>query len=195
MGIHITAQTNNALLAETTSTSTAQNTISSINRAPEGTGIRAESQASAGSGHGVWGVSAGDHGIGVVGEATQNTGITYGVQGISTSDGGVGILGVNHSANGATTGVRGESNSPDGTAGVFDSLSGGNILSGRSAGVEKFRVDAQGVVTSTAFSGDGSKLTNVNATLLGGLSASDLLKSIIFSWRWIAACKRERQHT
>jgi hypothetical protein len=181
MGIHITAQTNNALLAETTSTSTTQNTIKSINRAPEGTGIRAESQASAGSGHGVWGVSAGDHGIGVVGEATQTAGITYGVQGISTSDGGVGILGVNHSTIGATTGVRGESNSPDGTAGAFDSLSGGNILSGRSAGVEKFRVDAQGVVASTAFSGDGSKLTNVNATLLGGLSASDLLKSLVVS--------------
>ena len=97
-GIHITAQTNNALLAETTSTNTAENTILSINRALEGTAIRAESQASAGSGHGVWGISAGDHGIGVVGEATQNTGITYGVQGISTSDGGVGILGVNHSA-------------------------------------------------------------------------------------------------
>jgi hypothetical protein len=180
-GIHITAQTNNALLAETTSTNTAENTILSINRALEGTAIRAESQASAGSGHGVWGISAGDHGIGVVGEATQNTGITYGVQGISTSDGGVGILGVNHSASGATTGVRGESNSPDGTAGAFDSLSGGNILSGRSAGVEKFRVDAQGVVASTAFSGDGSKLTNVNATLLGGLSASDLLKSLVVS--------------
>jgi hypothetical protein len=117
----------------------------------------------------------------VVGEATQNTGTTYGVQGISTSDGGVGILGVNHSTKGTTTGVRGESNSPDGTAGVFDSLGGGNILSGRSAGAEKFRVDAQGVVASTAFSGDGSKLTNVNATLLGGLSASDLLKSVVFS--------------
>jgi hypothetical protein len=181
MGIHITAQTNNALLAETTSTSAAQNTISSINRAPEGTGIRAESQASVGSGHGVWGISAGNHGIGVVGEATQSTGTTYGVQGISTSNGGIGILGVNHSASGATTGVRGESNSPDGTAGVFDSLGGGNILSGRSAGVEKFRVDAQGNVASTAFSGDGSKLTNVNATLLDGLSASDLVKSITFN--------------
>ena len=181
IGAHFTTQTNNALVAETMSTSTAQNTISSINHAPEGTGIRAESQASTGSGHGVWGISAGDHGIGVVGEATQNTGITYGVQGISTSDGGVGILGVNHSASGATTGVRGESNSPDGTAGVFDSLAGGNILSGRSAGVEKFSVDQQGKVTSSAFSGDGSRLTNVNATLLNGLSASDLLKSITFA--------------
>lgn len=181
MGAHVTAQTNNALLAETTSTSTAQNTISSINHAPEGTGIRAESQASGGSGSGVWGVSAGDHGTGVVGEATQTSGTTYGVQGISASDSGVGILGVNRSANGTTTGVRGESNSPGGTAGVFDSLGGGNILSGRSAGAEKFRVDAQGNVTSTAFSGDGSKLTNVNATLLGGLSASDLLKSVVFN--------------
>ena len=181
MGVHVTAQTNNALLAETTSTSTAQNTISSINHAPEGTGIRAESQASGGAGSGVWGVSAGDHGTGVVGEATQTSGTTYGVQGISASDSGVGLLGVNRSANGTTTGVRGESNSPDGTAGVFDSLGGGNILSGRSAGVEKFRVDGQGNVSSTAFNGDGSKLTNVNATLLDGISASDLLKSIVFN--------------
>jgi hypothetical protein len=181
MGMHVTTQTNNAILAETASTSTAPNTISSINRAPEGTGMRAESQASTGSGSGVWGVSAGDHGTGVVGEATQNTGTTYGVRGISASDAGAGILGANRSANGATTGVRGESNSPDGTAGVFDSLGGGSILSGRSAGIEKFRVDAQGNVTSTAFNGDGSKLTNVNANLLGGLSASDLLKSIVFN--------------
>ncbi|HEY2168496.1 MAG TPA: hypothetical protein VGJ30_02645 [Candidatus Angelobacter sp.] len=178
---HITAQTNNAIFAETTSTSTAQNTILSISRAPEGAGIRAESQASTGSGSGVWGMSAGDQGTGVVGEATQNTGTTFGVRGISASDGGIGILGVNRSTNGATTGVRGESNSPDGTAGVFDSLGGGNILSGRSAGAEKFHVDAQGGVTSSAFIGDGSKLTNVNAALLGGLSASDFQKSIVFS--------------
>src|SRR6185369_11593884 len=38
MGMHVTTQTNNAILAETASTSTAPNTISSINRAPEGTG-------------------------------------------------------------------------------------------------------------------------------------------------------------
>jgi hypothetical protein len=181
IGTHVTAQTNNALLAETTSTSTAQNTILSINHAPNGTGIRAESQASTGSGSGVWGVSAGDHGTGVVGEATQSSGTTYGLRGISASDGGIGVFGVNSSASGAATGVRGESNSPDGTAGVFDSLGGGNILSGRSAGVEKFHVDAQGNVTSTAFSGDGSKLTNINASLLGGLSASDLLKSVVFN--------------
>ena len=40
--MHVTAQTNNAILAETASANTAQNTISSINRAPEGTGVRAE---------------------------------------------------------------------------------------------------------------------------------------------------------
>ncbi|HEX3153039.1 MAG TPA: hypothetical protein VHV32_00355, partial [Candidatus Angelobacter sp.] len=152
---HITAQTNNAILAETTSTSTAQDTIMSVNRAPGGTAVRAESQASIGSGSGVWGVSAGDAGIGV--------------------------LGASRSASGATTGVRGESNSPDGTAGVFDSLGGGNILSGRSSGVEKFRVDAQGNITATTFIGDGSKLTNLNATSLGGLSASDLMKSFILN--------------
>src|SRR5579864_6927651 len=181
IGAHFTALTNNALFAETTSASTAHNTITSINRARDGAAVHAESQASTGSGSGLWAVSAGDHGTGVVGEATQNTGTTYGVRGFSASDAGVGILGVNRSSTGATTGVRGESNSPDGTAGVFDSLGGGNILSGRSTGVEKFRVDQQGNVISTAFSGDGSKLTNVNATLLNGLSASDLVKSVVFN--------------
>jgi len=53
VGAHITTQTNNALLAETTSTGTSQTTILSINHATEGTGLRAESQASTGSGIGV----------------------------------------------------------------------------------------------------------------------------------------------
>src|SRR5579859_237946 len=56
IGAHFIAQTNNALLAETTSASTAHNTILSMNRAPDGAGVRAESQASTGSGSGVWGV-------------------------------------------------------------------------------------------------------------------------------------------
>ena len=63
-----------------------------------------------------------------------------------------------------------------GIAGVFDSRAGGNILSGRSSGIEKFRVDSAGNVSSTAFIGDGSKLINVNATLLGGFSAADFAK-------------------
>jgi hypothetical protein len=42
-------------------------------------------------------------------------------------------------------------------------------------------VDAQGNVTSTAFSGDGSKLTNVNATSLGGLSVSDFQRSFVLN--------------
>ncbi|HEY2914031.1 MAG TPA: hypothetical protein VGK21_11775, partial [Candidatus Angelobacter sp.] len=74
IGAHITAQTNNALLAETTSTSAAQTTILSINRAPEGTGLRAESQASTGSGSGVWGISASDGGIGILGVSRSPSG-------------------------------------------------------------------------------------------------------------------------
>lgn len=63
-----------------------------------------------------------------------------------------------------------------GNAGVFDSRAGGNILSGRNSGIEKFRVDSAGNVSSTSFIGEGSKLTNVNATLLGGFSAADFAK-------------------
>lgn len=176
VGLHTVANSNSAIVAETTSSNTVNETISSINRAPDGVGVRAEAQAATGLGNGIWGITAGDRGTGVLGEATQTAGATYGVRGSSASDAGIGVLGTSTSVSGATTGVRGESSSPQGTAGVFDSLAGGNILSGRSAGAEKFQLDSQGNVTATSFGGDGSKLTSVNASSLDGLHASDFAR-------------------
>jgi hypothetical protein len=63
-----------------------------------------------------------------------------------------------------------------GKTGVFNSRGGGDILNGRSSGVEKFRVDAQGNVSSSAFIGDGSQLTNVDASALNGLHATDFVQ-------------------
>src|SRR5262249_50643906 len=149
----------------------------SQNNAPGGTGLRAEAHAST-RGIGAWGVSYGDSGTGVLGETTPTSGTTYGVRGKVISDSGIGVFGANLSATGPTIGVRGQTSSPDGIAGVFDAFNGGNIFSGRSSGAERFRVDsagnviANGAVTAGSFSGDGSKLTNVNAAFLNGFPAS-----------------------
>jgi hypothetical protein len=176
--LHAVGNATTAIFAETTTQSSAYFTILSVNHAPGGTGIRAEAQANTGHGFGVMGVSFGDTGTGVYGENSRLTGTTYGVRGKSLSDSGMGVFGTALSSTGPTTGVRGQTSSPDGTAGVFDAYNGGHILSGRSTGVEKFRVDsagniiATGAVNAASFSGDGSKLTNINASFLNGFPAS-----------------------
>ncbi len=181
--LHVVGNSNSAILAETTSQSDSTFTILSVNHAPGGTGMRAEAQATTGHGFGVMGVSFGDTGTGVYGENSRLTGTTYGVRGKSLSDSGMGVFGTALSSTGPTTGVRGQTSSPSGTAGVFDAYNGGNIISGRSSGVEKFRIDAAGnmtatgAVTAASFAGDGSTLTNVNASFLGGSPASSFLRS------------------
>jgi len=76
--------------------------------------------------------------IGVYGQATSSTGQTFGVFGTSASSGGIGVYG-----NGVT-GVQAVGFG--GTAGVFQSPTGGKILSGQnsSAGNEVFSVDNSG---------------------------------------------------
>ncbi len=68
-------------------------------------------------------------------------------------------------------GVQGIANSTTGIAGVFDNKSGGQVLSGRVNGVEKFSVSGSGVI-----SGNGSGLTNIAGhiltVLLGNLFVS-----------------------
>jgi hypothetical protein len=178
--LHAIGASNGALFAETSSQSISNFTILSLNHAPGGTAVRAEAQADTGHGIGVWGGAYGETGTGVLGENPALAGTTYGVRGKTFSDSGIGIFGANLSQTGSTTGVRGETRSPDGTAGVFDSYNGGNILSGRNSGAEKFKVDtagntfASGTVSASSFVGDGSKLTNVNADLLNGLSAASV---------------------
>jgi hypothetical protein len=99
------------------------------NQVINGTGIGLQSFTSGGIG--VYGASGISGGTGVRGEADQ-------------AGGSIGLFGV------ADTG---------GIAGAFDNFGGGQILSGRANGVEKFAVSNAGVVT-----GDGSGLTNVKAS-------------------------------
>jgi hypothetical protein len=133
--------------------------------------------ATTGVSYGVVGYSASNQGYGVYGNATATTGVTYGVVGYSASVAGVGLAGNSTAVSGATMGLRAINNSPSGTAGVFDALGGGKILSGRTTGlVEKFSVDgsgnvvAAGSLTATSFIGSGASLTGVNAATLNGKS-------------------------
>jgi hypothetical protein len=61
-------------------------------------------------------------------------------------------------------GIYALSSSPQGIGGQFENGAGGQILSGLSNGVEKFRVDGNGNVTAGAFFGNGAGLTNVTAS-------------------------------
>lgn len=181
--LHAVGTDGSAIYAETAFSTSPNFTIVSLNRAQGGVGIRSVADASTGHGIAVWGVSNGDTGTGVLGETTQSTGTTYGVRGKTASNSGVGVMGVSLSGTGPTVGVMGGTVSPSGTAGVFDASRGGNILSGRTAGIEKFRVDASGNMAASGsvigqfFAGDGSRLTNVNAASLGGLPAFSFLQS------------------
>jgi hypothetical protein len=116
-----------------------------------------------------------NQGYGVQGFYNNPTHTGYGVFGWSNGTGGLGVYGYASNAAGAgTIGVYGVNASANGTAGVFDNNAGGKILSGQNNSVEKFRVDGNGNVLATAYAGDGSALTNVNA--VNAASAANAVK-------------------
>ena len=71
---------------------------------------------------------------GVLGNTISTSGFTTGVRGAANGTTGSGV------------GVFGEAHSPDGAAGAFMSVAGGNILEGSIGGANLFRVDGSGVV-------------------------------------------------
>jgi trimeric autotransporter adhesin len=112
------------------------------NTAPGGTGMYgAATDASTTANIGVQGISSSAFGTGVVG-----AGASFGVVGTARNGvaGTAGVFGQATSVTGQVTGVLGESASASGIAGLFNNTGGGDILVGRSAGVNKFTVDGSG---------------------------------------------------
>src|SRR5271157_1515139 len=126
------------------------------------------------------------------GTATATSGQSYALYGIANGTGGIGVKGLANSPTGATNGVNGEVSSLAGIAGVFNNDAGGQILSGKNNGIEKFSVDgsgnvkAAGTFTGAAFTGSGAGLTGipfsgVSGTLLPGQFGGAYVKMVTLS--------------
>lgn len=110
-----------------------------------GWGVAGFSYATTGTGVGAFGDSSSPDGSGVVGQGSATTGGAFGVRGYSASTTGTGVVGHVEVTTGDNTGVRGIVHSPQGTAGVFENIGGGKILSGRTTEFdEKFSVSGSG---------------------------------------------------
>jgi endosialidase-like protein len=172
------------------------------NTTPGGTGVEGRATAATGTAVGVRGSSLSDNGIGLRGEAPSATGDTRGVVGYAASATGqgvqgnapvgIGVYGFTSSGTGlrghagdgtaSTVGVYGTVISSAGVPGLFDNLGGGDILRGRAAGSEKFKVDGAGVVYATEYRNlSGTPIPNGDITgvgvgtgLAGGGSAGDV---------------------
>jgi hypothetical protein len=131
--------------------------------------VRGEANAGSGQTFGVHGINASDGGIGVFGYANNvaGTGAPIGVKGGAQSSTGIGVFAQNSNSLGSTVGMQAEVSSPSGTAGLFNNIGGGKILSGQNNGVEKFSVDGSGnLVIGGTITGNGSGLTNIAASTL-----------------------------
>ncbi len=121
-----------------------------------GRALYGRASATSGTTHGVWGQADSPGGRGVTGVVAATTGNATGVWGQTASTTGRGVYGFTTATSGVNYGVLGQSSSPAG-----------------------FGVYSQGKMHATGvISGNGAGLTNVNAALLGGQSASAFLTSI-----------------
>jgi hypothetical protein len=77
----------------------------------------------------------------ILGHAQSPTGPTSGVFGASVSTIGTGVVGVAEATSGSGTGVFGRVHSTGATAGVFENVPGGKMITGVSNGVSRFVVD------------------------------------------------------
>jgi hypothetical protein len=83
-------------------------------------------------------------GTGGVFQATATTGATTGLAAYTASSGGTAASFSATATTGTTTGIAVYNSSATGTAGIFNSVSGGNILVGKTSGTNVFRVDSTG---------------------------------------------------
>ena len=126
----------------------------------------------------------------ISGDIADALGITFGAHGIShsTTSGAAGVVGESKATDGATFGVVGQVASSEGTAGAFDNIAGGKILSGLHNGNELFSVSGAGDVTAAGnvtggiFYGSGAGLTNVDADTVDGQHAAAFMPSGTDSW-------------
>ncbi len=121
-----------------------------------GRALYGRASATSGTTHGVWGQADSPGGRGVTGVAPATTGNATGVWGQTASTTGRGVYGFTTSNSGVNYGVMGQSSSANG----FGVYSVGNL-------------HATGTI-----SGNGSGLTNVDASHLGGSHSSAYLKSV-----------------
>lgn len=156
--VHVTdsTPTGQAIVGSATSTSGANFGGFFRSDSPLGRALYGRASATSGTTHGVWGQADSPGGRGVTGVAPATTGNATGVWGQTASTTGRGVYGFTTSGSGVNYGVMGQSSSPTGY-GVY---SFGNM-------------HATGII-----SGNGSGVTNVNASHLGGSAASAYLKSV-----------------
>jgi hypothetical protein len=121
---------------------------------PEGTGVIGKANASTGTTLGVLGQTNSDEGIGVLGNRGNPTASGFGgggVRGVTSAANFVftyGTSGVATANTGSAVGVFGQAYSPQGVAGLFANVAGGDIIRGgvNQPEITVFRVDGNGTV-------------------------------------------------
>jgi hypothetical protein len=121
---------------------------------PEGTGVIGRADASTGTTLGVLGQTNSDEGIGVLGNRGNSVASGFGgggVRGVTSAANFVftyGTSGVAKADTGSAVGIFGQAYSPQGVAGLFANVSGGDIIVGGvgQPEVPVFRVDGHGTV-------------------------------------------------
>jgi hypothetical protein len=125
-----------------------------LTNSSDGTGVFGTMNASSGQGFGVNGTTFSDEGIGVLGNRVNSVASGFGgggVRGLTSAANFVftyGTAGVATANSGSAVGIFGQAFSPNGTAGLFANVAGGNIILGGVGQPEKtvFRVDGHGTI-------------------------------------------------
>jgi trimeric autotransporter adhesin len=94
---------------------------------------------------------------------------------------GTGLYGISSATTGGGVGVIGEAHSATGTAGVFNNVGGGKVLSGQAKGKEVFSINGTGVVTvngNLTSTSNAQSLAGLNATGFAGTTSTDGIDAV-----------------
>ena len=127
--------------------------VTGSTNSPDGFGVNGFMGSSSGQGVGVVGTTLSTDGIGVIGNRPNSAGGSNGgggVRGVTSASSGFswGTSGVSTATTGGAVGLFGQAFSPQGAAGLFANVSGGDIIVGGvgQPEVPVFRVDGNGTV-------------------------------------------------